>query len=160
VPVPSAENEGRWFDKVRYSKDDGSSDEPPPVQNGAGHLFWIKSERLKLPALFSRRIAEPLDADAAGQTAFHGSFDEIRSEQGERDGHVDLPNAARFLDADFLDCRYRPETTSSSPAAFGDGADQASASLKLFRLGVASRYIMREQDASGFFWRAASAKGL
>jgi hypothetical protein len=29
-------------------------------------LFRIESERLKLSAPFSRRIAEPLDADAAG----------------------------------------------------------------------------------------------
>ena len=29
-------------------------------------LFRIESERLKLPAPFGRRIAEPLDADAAG----------------------------------------------------------------------------------------------
>src|ERR1700733_4417923 len=98
--------------------------------------FWIKSERLKLPAPFSWRIAEPLDADAARQTAFHGSFDEIRSEEGERDRHVDLPNAAPFLDADFLDCRYSTrDYIIQPPAAFGDGADQASASLKLFRLG-------------------------
>jgi hypothetical protein len=29
-------------------------------------LFWIEAERLKLPAPFSWRIAEPLDTDAAG----------------------------------------------------------------------------------------------
>jgi hypothetical protein len=34
-------------------------------------LFRIESERLKLPAPFSRRIAEPLDADAAGQATFY-----------------------------------------------------------------------------------------
>jgi hypothetical protein len=32
-------------------------------------LFWIESERLKLPAPFSRLIAEPLDADEIGPTA-------------------------------------------------------------------------------------------
>src|ERR1700694_4507070 len=31
-------------------------------------LFRIEPERLKLPAPFSRRIAEPLDAGGAGQT--------------------------------------------------------------------------------------------
>src|SRR4029077_4698495 len=38
-------------------------------------LFRIESERLKLPAPFGRRIAEPLDADAAGQATFYGRFD-------------------------------------------------------------------------------------
>jgi hypothetical protein len=33
----------------------------------ARQLFWIESERRKLSAPFSRRIAESLDADAAGQ---------------------------------------------------------------------------------------------
>jgi hypothetical protein len=37
--------------------------------------FRIYSERLKLPAPFSRRIAQSLDTDAAGQAAFHGLSD-------------------------------------------------------------------------------------
>ena len=41
-------------------------------------LFRIKSERLKLPAPFGRRIAEPLDADAAGQATFYRSSDWLR----------------------------------------------------------------------------------
>ena len=35
------------------------------------------SERLILPAPFGRRIAEPLDADAAGQATFYRCFDKI-----------------------------------------------------------------------------------
>ena len=69
-------------------------------------LFRIESERLKLPAPFNRRIAEPLDADAAGQAAFYGSFDEIGGEEGERDGHIDLPNAAILARAKVFDGGY------------------------------------------------------
>jgi hypothetical protein len=58
----------------------------------APQLFRIESERLKLPAPFGRRIAEPLDADAAGQAAFNCCLDKIWREEGERDGHIDLPN--------------------------------------------------------------------
>jgi hypothetical protein len=43
-------------------------------------LFRIESERLKLSASFTRRIAEPLDADAAGQATFYCCFDHLRSE--------------------------------------------------------------------------------
>ena len=51
-------------------------------QAGA-QLFRIESERLKLPAPFSRRIAKPLNADAAGQATFDGCFDKIGCEEGE-----------------------------------------------------------------------------
>ena len=43
---------------------------------GAG-LFRIESERLKLPAPFSRRIAEPLDANAAGQATSYGCLNKM-----------------------------------------------------------------------------------
>jgi hypothetical protein len=66
-------------------------------------LFRIKSERLKLPAPFSRGIAEQLDAYAARQATLHGSFDKVASEEGERDGHIDLPNAALLADAKLSD---------------------------------------------------------
>jgi len=49
----------------------------------------VESERLELSAPFRRRIAEPLDADAAGQATFYGRFDKIGREEGERDGHID-----------------------------------------------------------------------
>jgi hypothetical protein len=77
-------------------------------------LFRMESERLKLPAPFSRRIAEPLDADAAGQATFYRCFDKI--------------GARRASEMVILTCRTlhfsraqscatevtRPETTSSS----------------------------------------------
>jgi hypothetical protein len=46
-------------------------------------LFRIESERLKLSAPFSRRIAEPLDSDAAGQATFYCCFDKIGGEEGD-----------------------------------------------------------------------------
>ena len=77
--------------------------------NGLGlRLFRIEPESLELPAPFGRRIAEPLDADATGQATFYGGFDQVGSEEGKRDRHVDLPNTALLADADFLDCRYSP----------------------------------------------------
>jgi hypothetical protein len=74
----------------------------PPVLRDLGpalQLFRIESERLELSAPFNRRIAEPLDTDAAGQATFYGCFDEIGCEEGERDGHIDLPNAALLASA-------------------------------------------------------------
>jgi hypothetical protein len=62
-------------------------------------LIRIESERLELPAPFRQRISETLDTDAAGQATFHRCFDKIGGEEGERDGHVDLPNAAFLASA-------------------------------------------------------------
>ena len=45
-------------------------------------LFWIESERLKLSTPFSRRVAEPLNADAAGQATFYGCLNKIGSTYG------------------------------------------------------------------------------
>jgi hypothetical protein len=69
-------------------------------------LFRIESKRLELSAPFGRRIAEPLDADAARQAAFYGCFDKIGGEEGERDGHIDLPNAAILARAKLFDGGY------------------------------------------------------
>ena len=69
----------------------------PPYFGDLGpalQLFRIESKRLKLSAPFGPRIAEPLDADAAGQATFYGPFNKIGCEEGERDGHIDLSNAA------------------------------------------------------------------
>jgi hypothetical protein len=73
---------------------------------GCAAAIPVEAERFKLPAPFSRRIAEPLDANAAGQATFYGCFDKIGGEEGERDGHIDLPNAAFLASAKFCDRGY------------------------------------------------------
>ena len=65
--------------------------------------FRIESECLELPAPFRRRVAQPLDADAAGQATFHSGFDKIGGEEGERDGHIEQPSAALFASAKLCD---------------------------------------------------------
>jgi hypothetical protein len=55
---------------------------------GQGGLFRIESERLKLPAPFSRRIAKPFHTDATGQATFYCCFDEVGCEEGQRDRHI------------------------------------------------------------------------
>ena len=56
----------------------------PGIRNPgrALQLFRIESERLKLPAPFGRRIAEPLDADAAGQATFYRWISSAGSDYG------------------------------------------------------------------------------
>ena len=65
-------------------------------------LLRIQSERLELPAPFGGSIAKSFDSDAAGQAAFDRRSDEVRGEEGERDGHVDLTHAAFLTRGDLL----------------------------------------------------------
>ena len=113
-------------------------------------LFGTESQRLELLRPFGRRIAESLDTDATGQATFHGCFDKTGCEEGERDRHVDLPNATLLARAKFGDVGYSTRDDILQPsAAFGDGADQTCPALELLRLDVAPRRIVRQQDPAG-----------
>jgi len=70
-------------------------------------LLRIQSEGFELSTPFRGSVAEPLDTDAAGQTAFDCCFDEIRCEERERDGHIDLSYAAFLACGDLLDVSGR-----------------------------------------------------
>ena len=107
-------------------------------------LFRVETEGFELPAPFRRRIAKPFYADAAGQATFYGCLDKVGCQEGERDGHVDLPNTALLAPTKLGDVGYSTRDHIIQPsAAFGDGADQTSPALELLRLDVAPRRIMR-----------------
>src|ERR1700674_4672819 len=124
--------------RVAYSEDhhQGCGD------YSASDLFRIESKRLELPAPFSRRIAKPLDADAAGKATFYGGFNKIGSEEGERNSQIDLPNAPLLASAKLGDAGYSTRDHIIQPlAAFGDGADQARSALELLRSNFATRCV-------------------
>jgi hypothetical protein len=62
-----------------------------------------QTEPLILSRPFSRRIAQIGNADAAGKPTFHRGLDQARSDEGHRDRHVDMTNAAFAACSDFLD---------------------------------------------------------
>ena len=98
-PAPAIEREVRAQLKPNYGCAAVDLRDPGP----ALQLIRVESERCELSAPFSRRIAEPLDSDAAGQATFYGRFNKIGGEEGERDGHIDLPNATFFASAKLSD---------------------------------------------------------
>ena len=53
-------------------------------------LLRVQSERLELPAPFGWRLAQPFDSDASRQPSIDRCSNEVRCEERERDGHVDL----------------------------------------------------------------------
>ena len=65
-------------------------------------LLRIQPQCFELPTPFRRSIAQPLDVDATGQAAFHGSADQLGSKEGERDGHVDMTDAVSLAQRNLL----------------------------------------------------------
>ena len=65
-------------------------------------LLRVQPERFELPAPFRRRIAKPLDVDAARQAAFDGSANQLGGKKGERDSHVDMADAAFLAQRNLL----------------------------------------------------------
>ncbi len=102
-----------------------------------------------------KRIAKPLNANATGQASFDGCFDKVGCEEGKRNGHVDLPNAALLAYAKFGDVGHSTRNyIIQPPAASRDGADQTRSALELLGPDNASRCVVREQDPAGSFgWR-------
>jgi len=69
----------------------------------ARQLFWIEAEGVELPAPFSRRVAEAVRYRCRGVGDLLLLLDEIGREEGERDGHINLPNAALLASAKLCD---------------------------------------------------------
>jgi hypothetical protein len=74
-----------------------------PRLSSAIKIIPVQVQAPRTAAPFSRQIAEPLYADAAGQATFYGCFDKIGGKEGERDRHVNLPDAAFLARAKFGD---------------------------------------------------------
>jgi hypothetical protein len=81
----------------------------------------IQPERFELPTPFLRKIAKPRDVDAPRQT----TLNQFGSEEGKRDRHVDMTEAASFAQRDLVDAGdgSRDDFVQPAPAA-SDGADQ------------------------------------
>jgi hypothetical protein len=65
-------------------------------------LVRVQPKRFELPTPFRRRIAQSRDVDASRQTALDRSADQLGSKEGERDGHVDMTDAASFAPSNLL----------------------------------------------------------
>ena len=66
------------------------------------NLSRIESEGFELSAPFRGLVAKSLDADTTGQTSFDRCFDEVRCQECELDGHIDLSHAAFLPCGDLL----------------------------------------------------------
>jgi hypothetical protein len=62
-----------------------------------------QTEHRVLARPLGRRIAQTRDADTARQSPLDGSLHEFGREEGERDRHIDLSNAAFLAPGNLLD---------------------------------------------------------
>ena len=69
---------------------------------GRALLVGIQPKRFELPIPFHRGIAQPLDVDATRQAALDSGADQLGSKEGERDGHVDMTDAASLAQRNLL----------------------------------------------------------
>ena len=61
---------------------------------GRALLLRVQPKRFELSTPFRRSVAQSLNVDASRQATFHRSADQLGSKKGERDGHVDMTDAA------------------------------------------------------------------
>src|SRR6266404_2003005 len=79
----------------------------PATKASKGKLLRFQAERFELSTPLRGSIAEPFDTDAARQTTFDCGLDEVRCEEGKRDSHIDLSDAAFLTCGDLLDVSDR-----------------------------------------------------
>jgi hypothetical protein len=65
-------------------------------------LLPLQTKRFDLPRPFHRRIAQPFDVNAPRQAALDSGADKLGSKEGERDGHVDMTDAASLAQCNLL----------------------------------------------------------
>src|SRR6516164_8716382 len=114
----------------------------------------MQPKHFELLAPFRWSIAQPLDVDASRQAALHGSADQLASKKGERDGHVDMTNAASLAQRNLCSVGDGSRDNLVQPASAScDGADQSEASFRPLRPDLLSRGAVRQQDLPEFFRR-------
>ena len=59
-------------------------------------LRWVKTQCLVLSRPLGRQVVKARDAQAVRELTVNRGLDEIRSQERERDRHIDLANAAPF----------------------------------------------------------------
>jgi hypothetical protein len=103
-------------------------------------LLRVQPKRFELPTPFRRSIAQPLDVDASRQTALDRSADELGSKESERDGHVDLTDAALLARCNLLNVSDGAGDNLLQPApASCNRANQPEASFRPLWPDLASR---------------------
>ena len=103
----------------------------------AKRLRAWKAEYLVLTRPLGRAIAETGNSKSARQATFDGHFDQIGCEEGQRDRHIDLADAAFFARGDLFDISHGARDDFIEPApATSARRDELGAGLRTNRASI------------------------
>ena len=108
-----------------------------------------QTESLILSRPLGRRIAQIGDADAAGEPTFDRGFDQTWSDEGHRDRHVDVTNAAFMPRSDFLDSLNAGGDSVQPRTATRNRSEQCRSPLDLDRTDIVPCDRRRQQNLAG-----------
>src|SRR5436309_1529997 len=94
-----------------------------------------QTEHRVLAGPLGRSIAQASDADAARQSPFDGSLHEVRREERERDGHIDLSNAAFVAGGNLLDTGHGASNNLIKPTSAARDRCETSVARVSARIG-------------------------
>ena len=114
---------------------------------GACAIVEDTSQALRTADSIPPEHAQPLDVDASRQPTLDSSADQLGSKEGERDGHVDMTDAALLAQRNLLSAGdgSGDDFIQPAPASRG-GADETEPSFRPLRSDLLSRGTMGQQD--------------
>src|SRR6202140_3653084 len=110
-------------------------------------LLRSKAEHLVLAGPFGWQVGEAGNSHAMREPAVDGGLDEIGREEGKRDCHIHLADAAPLALSDaFRGCRFLGDKFLEPTAPAGDRCDQGGAIFRTYRPGVLRRHSIRHKN--------------
>jgi len=107
-------------------------------------LLRSKAEHLVLAGPFGWQVGEAGNSHAMREPPVDGGLDEIGREEGKRDCHIHLADAAPLSLGDAVrGCRFRGDKFIEPTAPAGDRCDQGGAIFRTYRPGLLRRHSIR-----------------
>ena len=112
-------------------------------------LLRSKAEHLVLAGPFGWQVGEAGNSHPMREPPVDGGLDEIGREEGKRDCHIHLADAAPVSLGDAVrGCRLLGNKFIEPPAPAGDRRDQGSAIFRTYRPGLLRRHSIRDKNGT------------
>ena len=110
-------------------------------------LLRSKAEHLVLAGPFGWQVGEASNSHPMREPPFDGGRDEIGREEGKRDCHIHLADAAPLALGDAVrGCRFLGDKFIEPTTPAGDRCDQGGAIFRTYRPGVLRRHFIRDKN--------------
>src|ERR1700692_1096128 len=120
---------------------------PRPSLGSNMPLLRTKAEDLVLAGPVGWQVGEAGNSHAMRELPVDGGLDEIGREEGQRDCHIHLADAAPLALSDaFRGCRFLGDKFIEPTAPAGDRCDQGGAIFRTYRPGGVRRHSIRDKN--------------